>query len=92
MTEKSGGYRIEWTRRAARRFDRLPQDVQRLMARKVDALAQDPRPAGKTTKLKGDLEGLYRIQVGIHHRVVFEVDDTERVVTVENVGSREDIY
>ncbi len=84
-------YEVTLERRAGRRLRRLPLDVQRRVEAALEALQQEPRPRG-AEKLKGALEGSYRIRVGIHYRVVYEVDDDLHRVHVVNVGSRESIY
>ena len=52
-------------------------------------LPEDPRPRG-TKSLKGH-PGLYRIRVG-EYRVVYEIDDAARVVTVTRVRLRAQAY
>lgn len=49
----------------------------------------EPRPRG-TKSLKGR-DGLYRIRVG-EYRVVYEIDDAARVVTVTRVRLRARAY
>ena len=51
-------------------------------------LANDPRPRG-CLKLTG-LDG-WRLRVG-EFRVIYEIDDEHRLVTVLNVGHRRDVY
>lgn len=84
-------YQVTWTRRADRRFSRLPQDIRQRVLEAAKALGKDPRPRG-VQPLRGEMEGLFRIRVGRSYRVVYEVDDDRRVVTIVNVGSREGIY
>jgi len=54
----------------------------------IRELAINPRPPG-CLKLTGR-EG-WRIRVG-DYRVVYEIDDKERTVTVLHVGHRRDVY
>lgn len=51
-------------------------------------LGNDPRPPG-CIKLT-DREA-WRIRVR-SYRIVYEVDDTQKIVTVTNIGHRRDIY
>lgn len=60
------------------------EDVRDAMA----ALGQNPRPPG-CIKLRGR-EG-WRIRVG-NYRVICEIDDDLRLVTVFHVGHRRDVY
>lgn len=58
------------------------------------ALADNPRPEG-TKALTGQYAGHYRLRIsapGGEYRVVWQVDDKARLVTVVAAGSREDTY
>ncbi|MFY9609555.1 MAG: type II toxin-antitoxin system RelE/ParE family toxin [Blastocatellia bacterium] len=61
--------------------------------RRIDAkiltLANDPRPSG-CKKLKGPI-GTWRIRVG-NYRVLYEVDDLKKQVTVLGVLPRKEAY
>jgi mRNA interferase RelE/StbE len=59
------------------------------MWRKLEVLEIDPRPR-TAVKLIGE-EGAYRIRVG-DYRVVFLVNDGERIVEVIRVAHRRDVY
>ena len=84
-------YELLWTGRADKAFKRLPENVQQRIREATEALRETPRPAG-TEKLRGRLEGLYRLRIRRSYRVVYEVDDTNQRITIMNVGSREGIY
>lgn len=43
-------------------------------------------------KLKGELASLWRIRVRGSYRMVYEIDDDRRLVTIINVGTRGGIY
>lgn len=62
-------------------------DVARILQR-IDALQEDPRPAG-SEKLSG--QERYRVRQGVY-RIVYEVIDDQPVVTVVKVGHRKDVY
>ncbi|MGJ8634068.1 MAG: type II toxin-antitoxin system RelE family toxin [Luteolibacter sp.] len=82
-------FRIEWrksTRKDLRKIDR--QVVPRIIDA-VEALAENPYPAG-STKLTGS-ENAYRIRVG-DYRVLYEIYDEELVVEVVKAGHRRDVY
>jgi mRNA interferase RelE/StbE len=85
----AGVYRVELRPRAEKDLAALPRDSQRRIARAIDALAEDPRPAGCVT-LRGG-EGLLRIRVGVY-RVVYLVEDDRLVVLVVRIGHRRDVY
>jgi len=63
-------------------------DRQRIVQR-VQRLASDPRPPG-CEKLRGS-EDRYRVRRG-SYRIVHEVDDAARTVTVVKIGHRREVY
>ena len=75
-------------RRAQKTLARLPQQDYERVRDAIGALGEDPRPAG-CRKLAGR-DG-WRIRIG-QYRVIYEIKDTIRVVTVLDVGHRRDIY
>ena len=60
----------------------------RRVAARIAALARDPRPRG-SLKLTGR-EG-YRLRQG-SFRILYEVDDPMRIVTIFRIGHRRDVY
>jgi len=58
------------------------------IASAIDNLADEPRPPG-ATKLAG--RGDYRIRVG-DYRIVYAVDDEERLVLIARIAHRRDVY
>ncbi len=81
-------YEIQIRRRVQKALARLPQKEYERVRDAIRALAEDPRPAG-CIKLTGR-EG-WRIRVG-RYRVIYEIEDVVRVVTVLDVGHRRDVY
>jgi mRNA interferase RelE/StbE len=63
------------------------RDRQQIVAR-IRALADNPRPRG-CQKLEGAAR--VRIRQG-HYRILYEVSDADRTVTVVKVGHRRDVY
>jgi len=74
--------------RAERQLAALDSKSYDSIKKKIYALAEEPRPLG-CRKLKGYLG--WRVRVG-DHRIVYEIDDTSRTVTVLRVGHRKEIY
>jgi mRNA interferase RelE/StbE len=64
-----------------------PADGRRILAA-ISALAHTPRPPG-CLKLR-DRPG-WRIRVG-DYRVIYDIDDDQRAVTVRVVDNRSDVY
>ena len=59
------------------------------VARRIDGLADNPRPPG-VEKLKG-AEGLWRVRVG-DYRVIYTVRDEVLLVLVIRIGHRREVY
>jgi mRNA interferase RelE/StbE len=82
-------YRVTFARSAEKELAKLrPPTVTRVF-RKIEALAEEPRPSG-CTKLSGS-DALWRIRIG-DYRVIYEVNDAERVVDVIAVRHRREAY
>ena len=81
-------YNLRIKRDAEKEIRRLPKsDIKRIVT-KILQLAEDPRPQG-CEKLKGE-EG-YRIRQG-DYRIVYLINDADRLVQVITVGHRRDVY
>lgn len=82
-------YEISLGHKAGRQFAKLMRDVQARIPPKIDALAEQPRPAG-CEKLEG-LGDAYRIRVG-DYRIVYEIDDAGQRVHITRIAHRRDVY
>ena len=82
-------YRIEVKPSAADALARIPEPQRRRIVRKIDRLADNPRPRG-AVPLEGRLS-LYRVRVG-PYRVIYQVQDAALVVLVVRIGRRGDVY
>ncbi|HEX8723713.1 MAG TPA: type II toxin-antitoxin system RelE/ParE family toxin [Pyrinomonadaceae bacterium] len=82
-------YTVVITRGAGRDLDRLDRAVLTRVAREIDALATEPRPAG-CRKLVNQVS-LWRVRVG-DWRVLYEIDDAARAVRVVAVRHRSKAY
>ncbi|MDQ1637985.1 MAG: mRNA interferase RelE/StbE [Pyrinomonadaceae bacterium] len=81
-------YEILIRRRASKQLADLPLKDYERVKRSIATLADNPRPKG-CLKLTG--RAGWRIRVG-DYRVIYEVDDPNRTVTVLDIGNRRDIY
>ncbi len=81
-------YSVRIKASAARQLARLEVGHRRLLIEQIDRLAADPHVG---TVLKGELEGLRRVRVGVY-RIVFEVRNRELLVLVVRVGHRSSVY
>ena len=82
-------YRIEITNTAHHQIRSLSYTNQRRVHETIEKLAQDPRHFG-VNKLRGEID-FYRVRVG-EHRVLFTVDDSEKLIVVQRVMPRENAY
>lgn len=83
-------YQVIVTAPARKQLLALPKQVRERAEKRIDALADDPRPP-KCKALHGEWKGHYRIRVG-EYRVVYRVEDDVLIVLVIRVGPRGDIY
>ena len=74
---------------ALRELRKLPEDIKRRVAARIDALVGDPRPDG-VERLQGEAD-LYRVRVG-DYRIVYQVESKALVVLVVRIGHRRDVY
>jgi len=81
-------YRIELRRQVQKVLDKLPRSDFQAVIETIKGLAQTPRPRG-IEKVKSS--GLWRIRQG-DYRIIYAIDDKERVVIVVRVGHRKEIY
>ncbi len=80
-------YRLLLKPKAQKDLDRLRGETWERVREALLALRQDPRPRG-CIKLR---TGAWRIRIG-DYRATYDIDDTERTVTVLRVRHRRDIY
>jgi mRNA interferase RelE/StbE len=81
-------YRLTIKPSASKELERLHDEPLRRIDAAILKLAENPRPQG-SKKLTGT--PLYRIRIG-SYRVVYEVDDVGKHVTVVTIGHRREVY
>ena len=77
-------YELLIRRSAAKELEALPLTYRRRIVVRIQHLSAAPRPPG-VEKLSGAEQ--YRIRQG-DYRVLYEVDDGERTVTIVRIGHR----
>ena len=81
-------YKLRFRQSITRDLRPIPKpDVKRIL-RRIEALADDPRPPG-CEKLSG--QERYRVRQG-NYRILYEIIDDELVVTVVKIGHRRHVY
>jgi mRNA interferase RelE/StbE len=81
-------YAIFILRRAQKELQQLPREDYERVRDAIRALAYEPRPAG--CRVLTGRTG-WRIRVGTY-RVIYEINDTQRAITIFHVGHRRDVY
>jgi len=81
-------YRVFILRRAQKELASLPKEDYARARDAIHAFAEEPRPKGcaKLTAREG-----WRIRIG-RYRIIYEIDDKAKGVTVLHVGHRRDVY
>lgn len=83
-----GSYKLSIRRSAEKEIIGLPKEDRHRVVTRIHKLATDPRPH-RSEKLKGD--DTYRVRQG-DYRIIYIVADEERLVTIEKVGHRREVY
>ncbi len=82
-------YGVEWLPSALKGLGQLDAAARPRILRRVIALEAEPRPPG-AGKLAGT-EEFWRLRAG-NYRVVYTIDDANRLVLVVAVGHRREVY
>lgn len=83
-------YTLHFTDRSVSSLKNLDRTVARRIVQKLEWLA-DNAAAIAHTPLTGDWQGYYRLRVG-DYRVIYRLDHSLRMVVVEIIGHRSEIY
>lgn len=81
-------YKVLIRRSAAKELEGVPLKDRRRVVARIEALGDDPRPPG-VQKLSG--EEKYRLRQG-DYRILYEIEDADRVVTIVRIRHRRDAY
>ena len=81
-------YTVYILRSAEKELDRLPSSMYHRINTKILSFEENPRPRG-SKKLSGREQ--YRLRIG-DYRVLYNIDDTNRVITIFAVGHRGEAY
>ncbi|HEX4112227.1 MAG TPA: type II toxin-antitoxin system RelE/ParE family toxin [Stellaceae bacterium] len=83
-------FRVEISRDAIKTLQRMPKNMALLIRSKIDALAESPHARNNNVKKLVGRPG-YRLRVG-DWRVIYDLDDTLRILAVERVAARGGVY
>ena len=83
-------YRVEYTDRARKDFNRLDRSLQKRIDARLDELERNPRDSRISAPLRGEGD-LQKSRVG-GWRVVFKIDDESRIVSLITIERRGQAY
>ncbi|MBI5075861.1 MAG: type II toxin-antitoxin system RelE/ParE family toxin [Nitrospirae bacterium] len=82
-------YRISLKKSAKKELDSLPDQIFLKIDTAILSLRGEPFPYPHAKKLKG--EDRCRLRVG-DYRVVYSVDENQRIITIFRIRHRKDVY
>ena len=85
-------YDVRLSIAAQRDFDALPPAVQQQVLKRLEGLAEDPRPSGFKPLTEKGLKGTNRVHVGRDYCIAYDIDDRSKTVEVWQIGNRRSFY
>ena len=82
-------YNIDIKPSAQKALAKIPQPHRKRIAKRIDRLADDPRPID--AKKLSAAAALYRVRVG-DYRVIYQIEDDALLILVVRIGARGDVY
>jgi len=84
-------YNVVFKKSASRQLRKLPQDIIKRIATRIDQLESNPFPEGfEQLKVYRD-PFMYRVRVG-DYRILYTVDTSTETITIFGIGHRREIY
>lgn len=90
MVQNDRPYDVQFTSTALKHMRNYPRNDQRKILERIDQLAQDPHRMPNVKRLV-EHDITYRLRVG-RYRVLFDRDDTVRVIDVVDILPRSRAY
>jgi len=84
-------YRVLLHRNAAKAYEKLDEKTATKINKSIDILERNPFYGKNIKRLKGELQGRYRLRAG-GYRIVYGVDEGEKAVVIEDIGLRGNVY
>lgn len=86
-------YSVQYTKKATRDLEKLPQKIAQRIAGKIRFFRQQPDPLHYAKKLTKAGLGQYRFRIG-EYRAIFDVDSKGRIhiLMILRIKHRKDIY
>jgi len=83
-------YEIRYDRKVVKNLEKLPKKEKRRIFRKIESLAENPRPEGMKALQKSH-SGYCRVRCG-DYRIVYTVQDDQLFILVIKIAHRKDVY
>ncbi|MGB3458764.1 MAG: type II toxin-antitoxin system RelE/ParE family toxin [Halobacteriota archaeon] len=84
-------YKILLHKKAAKRYEKLDDKTSARLNKAIDALKENPFYGRDIKRLRGKLEGKYRLRMG-EYRVVYRIEEKKKIIVVEEIKLRERVY
>ena len=81
-------YKARFSRVFVRKEERLPSDVKSSVVEALREILVNPHVG---VPLVGPLKGLWRVRIG-KYRVIYEIDEKEKIVVFHDVDLRKRVY
>jgi mRNA interferase RelE/StbE len=81
-------YKVYFKESVEKDLSAIPKKALKKILQRIEALAEDPRPAGHE-KLTG--QERYRVRQG-HYRIVYSIQGDMLTVCIVKAGHRKDVY
>ena len=88
-SKNMASYSVFFDRDVEKDLSKIPKHDARLIMQRVMKLAGNPRPSQSLKLQHSDIT--YRLRIG-NYRVIYQIDDRSKTVTVYHVRHRKDVY
>ena len=84
------GYRVQYTSQALEDLEKLSAEIRKRIVKKITWLGNNFEQI-QPLPLSANWAGFYKLRVG-DYRVIYETDQQIRIITIDQIGHRRDIY
>ncbi len=84
-------WRIEFTKKAEKQFDKLDRQTQEQINDFLDRLLKSKNHYSSGKPIVGELSGLWRYRVG-KYRIICEIQNNVLLVEIISIGKRDGVY
>lgn len=82
-------YRLEINPKATKELSRIRPDIGMKLLSAIESLASNPKPRQSHKLHVSNIS--YRLRVG-DYRILYQIDDESKLITVYKVGHRREVY